>query len=192
MKKLVILFLALLSTNAFSASRKFNSLGGTITISPVVGFERVQKYYPTPRMETRMTYGASVLYQLSIIGFEAEYTTANDTYTEVVTNTSYKDEDQRAKLGVRGSFRAGQFVNWYLRGGAQARRTKTTKTENATATVTSDTLTKVQPYAGTGIEFKLLSMASVSADVTAVYTPTKDPNLSDYEIQPTLAFNLSF
>lgn len=192
MKKLILLTLYLVSTNVFAQSRNFKSFGGTVTISPIVGIERVQKFYPTPRMETRTIYGANLVYQLDIIGFEGEYTTANDTYQENATNKTYKDEDQKLKLGVRGSFRAGQFVNWYLRSGAQYRKTTTTITDNGSAAVTKDNTSKVQPYLGSGIEFRLLSMISLSADVTAVYTPTKDPNLSDYEIQPTVAFNLRF
>lgn len=192
MKKLFVLGLMLVSVNTHAFSRSSKAFGGTLTISPVIGFERVQKFHPTPRMETRATYGASALYTFNIISFEAEYTTANDSHTESLTNVTYKDEEQKLSLGVRGSFRAGQFVNWYLRGGAQGRRNTTTTTENATATVLKDTTSKVQPYVGTGVEFRLFSAISLSGDVVATYAPTDDPNLSDIEYRPTVSFNVKF
>lgn len=191
MKRLLLL-LAFTSTSAFAASRSMSAYGGTLTISPTVGFERVQKYYPTPHMSTRAVYGVNALYQFSVLGIEADYTHSQDDDYDVATDTKYKDSVDKLRAGLRGSFRAGNYLNWYLRGGAQATKTEITSTVQSTAVTNKKSTTKVNPYVGTGLTLRLLNAFSVSGDVVATYKPTDDPNLSDFEFQPTVSFNINF
>lgn len=165
-------------------------VSGRLSITPIIGLERVQKFQPTTHMKTRAIYGATAVYRLPITSLEAEYTHAQDTSDDVANNTSYKDSEDKLRLGVRGGF-GGPFISTYLRGGAQARKNEQTRTVNST-TVTTNTTSKVQPYAGAGIELSLLKFFSITADVLATYTPTTDPNLKDYELQPSVGIILKF
>jgi hypothetical protein len=163
-----------------------------LKITPIVGFERVQKFVPSPHMKTRLIYGAQAVYALPFGAAEAEYTHGQDNSIDlsVSPNVSYKDVEDKIKLGLRGTANYG-FLSTYLRGGAQGRQNKQTKTVSGTST-TSTTLSKVQPYLGTGVEINLLNVFSLNADITAVYAKTSDPNLSPYEISPSLGFSLKF
>lgn len=186
MLKIIISLIALVSGNAFSAEVR-----NRLSITPIVGLERVQKFQPTPHMKTRGIFGARAIYKLPIAALEAEFTHAQDTSSDAATSTSYKDVEDKLRLGLRGNFNVASFITSHLRGGAQGRKNEQTRTVNGTTT-TKDTVTKVQPYVGTGIEIGVLQYISVSADVLATYTPTDDPNLKDYELQPSLGLNIRF
>ena len=164
---------------------------GRLSITPIVGIERVQKIYPTPHMKTRTIFGARAIYRFPISALELEYTHAQDTESQPSANTTYKDTEDKIRLGLRGGFNMGSFVSSYLRGGAQYRKSETVKTVGSAAS-TSESTSKVQPYAGAGIDFKILTYFSITADILATYTPTNDPNLKDYELQPSLGLALKF
>lgn len=184
MKKLLLATSLLLPLSSFA-----QSVAGRLTITPIVGVERVQKIYPTSRMETRTILGARAVYKFPISSLEVEYTHAED--DEVIGTTKYEDAEDKLRVGLRGSFNAGSFLGYYIRGGAQGRKNEHTETVNG-LTSTSKKSSKVQPYVGTGLEIKLLQYFSLSADLLATYTPTDDPNLKDYELQPSLGLNLRF
>lgn len=167
-----------------------SSGGDNLTISPIIGVERVQKFEPTATMKTRTIFGARALYKLPVAAAEAEYTHGQDSSYDATTTTSYKDVADKVKLGLRGSFSMGSYLSSYLRGGAQAKQSKLTKTVDG-ASSTTNTTTKVNPYVGTGLAIHLFQAFSLNADVTAVYTPTATPGLSDYEIQPSIGFSIS-
>lgn len=185
MKKL-LLIAAVCPMSTFAVDTK-----DRLSITPIVGLERVQKFQPTTSMKTRAIYGARLIYKFPISALETEYTHAQDTSSDTTTNTSYKDSEDKLRVGLRGGFTLSNFMSSYLRGGAQYRKNTQTKTVGS-ATSTEDTSSKVQPYVGTGIDINLGRFLSVSADILATYTPTNDPNLKDYEIQPSLGLNLKF
>lgn len=162
-----------------------------LSITPMVGLERVQKFQPTATMKTRAIYGARLIYKFPISSLEIEYTHAQDTSEDVSNNTSYKDSEDKLRLGLRGGFTLTNFVSSYVRGGAQYRKNIMTKVTAGTNS-TKETTSKVQPYVGTGININLGRFLSITADVLATYTPTSDDNLNDYELQPSLGFNLKF
>ncbi len=184
--KAVILFLLIFSAQVFAADTRER-----LSIIPIVGLERVQKFQPTPHMKTRGIFGVRALYRLPISTLEAEYTHAQDTSSDPVNSTSYKDVEDKLRLGLRGDFALGTFLNSHLRGGAQGRKNEQTRVVNNTTT-TKNTSSKVQPYVGTGLELKIMQYFSISADILATYTPTDDPNLKDYELQPSLGLNIRF
>ena len=183
MKKIILIFL---SFSSFSLLAK-----GTegLSVTPIVGFERIQRTLPTPSMKTRTVVGARAIYRLPITSLEAEYTHGEDDATNSTTNTSYKFVDDKLRLGLRGDFNIASFLSWDLSGGLQAKQTKTTTTVSG-STSTSTTKTSTDPYVGTGVSLHLLNMFSLNADITAVYTPTDEPGLKDYELRPTLGFTI--
>ena len=172
--KMTLIMMLLIPSSLFAAA----DVRGRLSITPIVGIERVQKIYPTPHMKTRTIFGARAIYRFPISALELEYTHAQDT-------------EDKIRLGLRGGFNMGSFVSSYLRGGAQYRKSETVKTVGSAAS-TSESTSKVQPYAGAGIDFKILTYFSITADILATYTPTNDPNLKDYELQPSLGLALKF
>lgn len=184
--KILFVMAAVLPATLFAASTT-----DRLSITPIIGLERVQKFQPTTSMKTRAIYGARLIYKFPISALETEYTHAQDTSSDATTNTSYKDSEDKLRVGLRGGFTLTNFMSSYLRGGAQYRKNTQTKTVG-TASSTEDTSSKVQPYVGTGIDITLGRFLSISADVLATYTPTDDPNLKDYELQPSVGLNLKF
>lgn len=183
----LIFFLIVVSASSVVFAKSGNS--NNLSITPIVGLERVQKLLPTPTMKTRVILGATAIYKLPITAIEAEYTHGQDTSTDAATNTSYKDEADKLKLGLRGQFDMGTILSSYLRGGAQLKKSKTTRTVSG-ATSTTSTTTKVNPYAGTGLAIHFGQFFSLNADITAVYTPTSTAGLKDYELQPSIGFTI--
>lgn len=175
-----------------TASIAFAKEGDNLSIRPIVGFERVQKLVPNPSMKTRLTYGVEALYKLPVGTAEAEVTKAQDDSVDlgVSPNVKYQDEELKARIGLRGTMGSG-FFSAYLRGGAQGRQNKQTKTVNGVSTTTT-TLSKVQPYVGTGLGIHLGNYFSLDAGVTVVYAPTSQGGLSDFEYSPTVGFGIHF
>ncbi len=186
MNKILCVVLILSSTSLWARSESDN-----LKITPIIGFERVQRFTPSPHMKTRGIFGVGAVYKLPVGAVEAEYTHGQDTSNDVTNNTSYKESDDKVKLGLRGTASLGSFLSTYLRGGAQAKKSETTAT-TASGTSTKTSVTKVNPYVGTGLGFHLLQFLTLNADVTAVYVPTSTPGLSDYEIQPSLGLSIRF
>ena len=186
MKNFLIATLFILPAAAFSADSRDN-----LSFTPIIGLERVQKFQPTPHMKTRAIFGARILYRLPISTLETEYTHAQDSSSDPVNNISYKDSEDKLRIGLRGDFSMGAFLSSHLRGGAQGRKNKHTKTISGVSS-TTDSSSKIQPYVGTGIEVRIFQFFSLSADILMTYTPTDEPNLKDYELQPSLGINLRF
>lgn len=186
MKRYLLLTIALtVATTTIASARE------QLSVTPIVGLERVQKFQPSPHMKTRGIFGLRAIFQLPVTAVEAEYTHAQDSSDDPVNNISYKDSEDKLRLGLRGSFDIGTFMSSYLRGGAQARKNEQTRTVNG-ATSTKDTITKVQPYVGTGLELRVFTFFSLTADLLATFTPTDHPDLKDYELQPSLGINFRF
>jgi hypothetical protein len=182
----IIFLLTLLISLNLSATE----VSGRLSITPIIGLESVQKFQPTPHMKTRARYGARAIYKFPISALEGEYTHAQDTSSDQATSTSYKDSEDKLRLGLRGSF-TGPFISTYIRGGAQYRKNEQTRTiSNATSTTSNSS--KVQPYVGTGIDIRIVQYFSLTADILATYTPTSAPNLRDYELQPSIGVSLRF
>jgi hypothetical protein len=185
--KIIILMIALIPCSLLAAA----DIRGRLSITPIVGIERVQKYYPTTHMKTRTIFGARALYRFPISALEVEYTHAQDTDSQASTNSTFKDSEDKLRVGLRGGFNIGPFLSSYLRGGAQYRKNEHTTVVNNTTT-TTDKSTKVQPYVGTGLEIRIFTYVSATADILATYTPTDDPNLKDFELQPSVGINIKF
>jgi len=175
-----------LAQNIFAVGGKEN-----LIITPIVGFEKVQRIEPTPSMKSRTVLGVNAVYKLPISAIEAEYTHGQDDSTALATNTTYKYVDDKLKVGLRGGFDLASFLNWYIRGGMQAKQSKVTRTVG-TQTSTSETHTSTDPYVGTGLRISFMQYFSLNADITAVYTPSDNAALKDYELMPSLGFAVRF
>ena len=168
-----------------------NALADSLVLTPIIGVERVQKFEPYPYMKSRMILGVLVVYNLPIVSFESEYSHAQDTSSDAMAAipTTYKDVEDKLKIGLRGNTSFSQYLSTYVRGGAQLRQNKHSKTITDVSSTTV-TQSKVQPYVGTGIGIHLLQYFSVNADLTAVYAPNSAAGLSDFELAPSFGFTL--
>lgn len=174
----------------FSASAFAKGTDNKLTITPIIGLENVQRLEPTATMKTRAIIGARAVYKLPIASAEGELTHAQDSSTS--SNTTYKDESDKLKVGLRGNFSIASFLSSHLSSGAQFRLTTLTKTVGTVAPVTTVTTTrKINPYLGTGIAIHFFEVFSLTADLAVIYTPTKTPGLKDYELQPSIGCSVS-
>jgi len=174
----------MITTNGWAASEG-------LVLTPIIGVERVQKFDPSPYMKSRMIFGILAVYNLPVISMESEYSHAQDTSADLTatTPTTYKDVEDKIKLGVRGNAKWDQYLTTYLRGGAQLRQNTHTKTISNVSSVSTNQ-TKVQPYIGTGVAIHLMQYFSLNADITAVYAPSSNAALNDFEISPSIGFTL--
>lgn len=183
--KKIVLISIIFSVNAFA-----KGTDSKLVITPIVGLENVQKLEPTAMMKTRVIIGARAVYKLPIASAEGELTHAQDSSTS--SNTTYKDETDKLKVGLRGTFSMTSFFSSHLSSGAQFRLTTLTKTVGSVNPVTTVTTTrKVNPYLGTGIAIHFFEVFSLVADLAVIYTPTKTPGLKDYELQPSIGCSVS-
>ncbi|MCK5884484.1 MAG: outer membrane beta-barrel protein [Bacteriovoracaceae bacterium] len=188
MKKIIITTISLLlSTATIAATGSFSN--GLVRVEPVVGYEREQKFKPTPHTKDRMFYGARLLFGPPLISIEGEYLQSEDTETFPTDNLNIKTKTEKFKAGIRSGLRLGPFLSWYLRGGYQGSKRNTETTNTTTdVTVTKNSAFKVAPYAGTGMRIHLMGAFSIAGDFTVVFTD--DPEKGDREYQTSLGLNL--
>ena len=165
-------------------------LGNGFVLTPIIGFEQIKQLAPTVTSQTRIIYGAKLLFPLPISTIELEYTHGQNTVTDLSTQTSYKFIDDKLKLGLIGYANLGPFITTHLRGGAQLSTSKDTKT-TATNVSTQDTISKVNPYLGTGLSLHFYQYLSINGSLTCIYAPTKTPGMSDYQLEPSIGIGIS-
>ena len=151
-----------------------------------MGLERIQKISPVAKTKTRTVVGVNVLYGPSFLSAEAEVTRSEDSETLYEEDIKETEESIAAKLGVRSSFNLS-FLSWYLRAGAQARKSTYTTT-TAGVTTTREPAIYVSPYAGTGFNFNLMGNLFANGGITVIFTGR--PKGSDREYQTTLGFGV--
>lgn len=158
-------------------------------VEPIIGYERVQKLIPTPRTVERLVYGARITVGVPLISAEAEFTRATDTESFPSLNQTYKDTEDKARVGARSTFRLGGMISLIARAGAQA---KLVKHEVTTGSVTGLIVEPIRynPYAGAGFKFKLSRQVALTADITVVFRDFPNMNQNDY--MTTAGFVVSF
>ena len=174
--KLTIPFL--LTFETIAAANEF------LTIEPIVGYERVQKFSPTVHTADRLIYGARATYGLSLASLEAQVTQGNDTESFPLQDLEIKEEVINAMLGLKSSIRFG-VLSFFLRAGGHARKSKVSTTEAGVTTIEEPGI-NISPYAGTGLGINFSNMIKINAGVTAIFTGK--PKGSDQEYQTTLGF----
>jgi hypothetical protein len=182
MKKLILLALASLITSTTYAAE-----GSSLTIGPIIGYEKIHRYAPVERSVDRLTYGLRLVYGVPLLSVEAQLTQAKD--TEDLPSYSLKVEEKATTgmLGVKSSFEIlQQSLSWYLRGGAHGSKREVTKTQNGVIT-TENPGVKVSPYAGTGLNINIMNKVRLDAGITVVF-PKSSGEKNDY--LGTLGFSI--
>lgn len=159
---------------------------GNLQISPLYGFERVQKLSPEVRTKNRTFVGVRLVYGPPLLSFESEVTRSNDTEELPARSLVEDEESYAAKVGLRSSFNLVLF-RWYVRAGGHARKSTYSRVENGVSS-TREPAINISPYAGTGFKFNLASNFFVSGGVTAIFTGK--PRGSDRDYQTTFAFGM--
>lgn len=179
--------LALLGAVALFCATKSHAIVST-SIEPIVGYERVELLVPTRRTKERIVYGARVVVGLPLVSGEGEVTRAQSLDAFPATNSSVDNTTDKARLGLRSTFRLSSFISAFVRAGAQASRSTDVVT---TAGVPATTVNPIayQPYGGGGVRVRLGKNLSFTGDVTAVFRSFPDMNQNDYMTTASLAIS---
>lgn len=181
-----VLLLALSST----ASARTIKTGIQSDFEPIIGYERVQKLYPTPHTKDRLIYGARAWFGFPFIAVETEYLMGKDTESYTSPDRTYTDTDQKVKAGLRSQIRLASAFWFLLRAGAQA--TQNTHEETIAGVTTTTTNPFVfKPYAGAGLNIRLMNHLHFTAEVVTVFARYPD-NWTDHEYQATAGFSIHF
>jgi len=183
MKKLTFILVFYYPLIVFSAENN-----NYLTIMPITGYERVQKLSPTVHTKDRLFYGVRILYGPPLFSLEAEYTQAKDTETFATQGLLIKEDSEQAKLGIRSSIGLTTFGSWYLRAGGTARKSVVTTVKNGVSTLAEPAI-RVNPYAGTGLAFRLQSNFALTAGVTVIFSDYPKKGADEY--QTSLGFSIS-
>ena len=177
-KQFLILILSLtISGVVFGATDSKSKL----TIEPIYGVETSFVRYPNPgKYVTRANYGARLIFGVTHLSAETEFTQArsNENYlngTQKVTDTS-----DRLGLGIRSTFTMTKFIGYYFRAGGRASRGET-KIETSGVTETKDNPLRIDPYAGAGIQLALGQWIAINLGATLVRNGENKYN-SEYTI----------
>ena len=184
--KLISIILILLSTQVFARSMGRYSKG-SLSVEPVLGYEKVQSILPTPHTSNRLFYGIRANWGPELLSLEAEATQSKDDSTHENGTVEVSQTSKNYTLGLRSSYGLGRNFKWYLRAGGSARDSKYTKTE-AGVTTTQEPATYISPYAGSGLTLNMFGFFSLNAGITAVFTDHK--NVSEPEYQSSLGFSV--
>lgn len=178
--------LTLFSTASFAASSiSLNTLGARI--EPIAGLETVYRETPNPHTSTRTIYGARVTLGSDAIAGELEYTHGSDTEKYSQAPEKIYHEDDKAKLGLRSTYRFTDLFFVTGRLGGQGNRGFKEETSGGVVTRTEKPI-KYYPYAGASLGLRFGSLMSLSAGTTVVFADSSD--MSKNEIQNTLSLSI--
>lgn len=152
-----------------------------VELNPIVGYERVQKLYPTRHTIERLTYGALLTVGIPLISLEAEYLRADDTEVILSPASTIHDISDRAKVGGRSRIKLIGFLSAWGRLGVQANRKIHELTVSGVTTRTEDPV-EWDPYAGAGLYAQMTSAFAFNAGVTAIFTDWPNMNHNQYEL----------
>lgn len=171
-----LLFLSL-SAGAQSKNR--------FTFEPIFGTETALVNYPEPNYHTRATYGARILYGVTLFSGEVEYTQAKSDKTHS-GDVEVESKAQRLSLGVRSTFPMGRFIGFNFRFGGRASQGDT-KITTAGVTETKDTVKTIDPYAGAGLQLAFKSNLALNLSVTLIRNAEQE-----YDKQYTVGLSTRF
>lgn len=156
-------------------------------IEPLYGIETSLVQYPQPpRYVTRATYGARILYGITLLSGELEYTEAVSDKTYPSSNEKVEDRSQRLAAGIRSTFALGNRLGIYGRIGGRASQGET-KVTTSGVSETHESPLRVNPYAGAGLQFVFASNFALNAGVTMIQNAEKK-----YDSQYTLGLTARF
>ncbi len=182
MKTLLSIFISLLSSSIFSAEESW------VRITPIVGYERIQKFAPTLHTKDRLIYGVRANVGPSYFSAEGEVTQGKDSEDFPDQGLTISEQSYKLKLGFRAGFEAiAQIMRISLRAGFQARQTERTKEQFGLKTSSKDKIL-THPYAGGGFTFHISTYFSLQGGITVIFTDL--PNPGDKEYQTTLGLKI--
>ena len=147
------------------------------TIQPIVGYEVQRKENPT-RTQLVFVYGARVTAGYKILALEGEYTHGTSNETLPASSQNIRETTDRFRLGLRSSYDLMSILTATLRGGAETMNRKT-ETTTSGVTTTTESPSKVDPYAGLGVSIHVADMISISGDVTVTFRDFGDMKKND-------------
>jgi hypothetical protein len=161
----------------------------SVSIVPVIGYQRSQRSSPTPHTHDHFVYGARVTVGVPHLSAEAEYTRGTDAEDFTAQGVATRDTDEDLKLGLRSTYALAEMLSAYARGGAQARRNHHEETR-AGVTTASDRPTEWHPYAGGGLAVRLAAALSADLGITVVFRDF--PEMSRNEYQTTAGLSIRY
>lgn len=191
MLKLLVLFLSTIFVfNSYAVGGAGIRMGnGMVRVTPLVTYEQVQKNYPTPHTKNVLSYGVGVEIGPPIFNVDLRGSQSDD--TSDYTDEEVKETTQKLSVGLQSSYALNSVFRFFLRGGAQGKKTKQKITNKTTlVTTTSESAFYVDPYVGTGIRISASNIFSMSLGVNAIFSDY--PNKGKVEYQTTLAIGVGF
>jgi hypothetical protein len=152
----------------------------SVSVVPIVGYQRSQRVTPTPHTHDHLIYGARLTVGVPYLSGEAEYTRGTDSEDFPTQGVSTRDTDEALKIGLRSSYALADMLSVYARGGAQARRNRHEETRAGATTVT-DRPTEWHPYAGGGVTARLAGNLSADFGITVVFRDFPDVSRNEYQ-----------
>lgn len=186
MKNILFSILTLAVSAGYSAGTASMPKDIKYTISPIFGYETVFRATPTAHTLTHTIYGARVTAGTDLISGELEYTKGSDTENFLVAPQLIVTDEEKAKLGIKSTYRFNTLLFASGRFGGQAKKSIRTETSNGVAVKIEDPIA-YDPYAGASLGVKL-GPVSISVGATAVIHSTTDNSKND--IQHTLSVSL--
>lgn len=186
--KLSVLGIFLAATGWSLTTQAADYKGISYSIEPIIGYDFQRKDNPT-RSKMVFTYGARVIAGYKILSAEGEYTTGKSDELFSDTGTRIEEKVEKIRVGLRSTYEMGSFLDWYLRGGAEAQKKHTTLTL-ASVVTESDSPSKIYPYIGTGVSLNLASQFALNASVTATLKDLNDMKQNEYST--TLGVRINF
>lgn len=180
-KQFFILLLTLfIFQTAYGEESKF-------TFEPIYGVETSLVRYPDPgKYVTRATYGARVLYGVTLFSGEAEYTEARSREDYSGSDQKVEDTSQRLSMGLRSTFPMSQYFDFFLRAGGRATQGET-KVETAGVSNVVDNPLRIDPYAGAGLQLSLGQLMAINTGATLIRNAE-----NKYDVQYTLGLSARF
>jgi len=152
--------------------------GMSVTVQPIVGYSFEKKSNPE-RRERVFIYGARVIAGYRIVSAEAEYTRGDSDAVYSNPDLRIKELSEKARLGIRSTYDLASILSVTARGGGEASRRTTERTE-AGVTTNSKSPTTINPYLGAGLGFHLGSKVSLNAEVVATIPDVTDLRQNEY------------
>ena len=165
----------------------FSSKDLGLKIEPLYGYETIFRTNPTPHTSTRSFYGARVAAGQDILSGELEYTKGADTENYSTAPETIRNEDEKAKLGIRSTYNFNSMFFISGRLGGQATQNTNEEISGGVSTIEKKPIT-YSPYAGASLGIRLGSIISVNAGTTMVFKDNKD--FTKNEVQSSVSFSI--
>lgn len=183
--KTIKLFIALIITILFFETA--SAADSKFTFEPLYGVETALVRYPEPpRYVTRATYGARVLYGVTLLSAEAEFTQARSRKDYPDIDQKVEDTSDRLSIGARTTIPMSQYIGFYVRAGGRASRGETVVTTAGVSETHKNPL-RIDPYAGAGLQLAFSSNFALNAGATMIRNSE-----SKYDVQYTLGISARF